>query len=564
MEDSEKAGIARERALSPHSEQQVLKTGTLAYITEQGENGAESNIQEASGAPVESRSPLGTGIQWYTILFLNIGQMIGTGVFSTPGSILTSTGSVGVSLMFWLVGFVVSMAGLALYLELASYFPARSGAEVVYLEQAFPRPRYFFPVAFAVQSVLLSFSSSNAIVLAQYIFRMAGHKATPWEQKGVAVAGYTVVTLLGIYSNRLSLLLSDLTGFIKVSTLIFISITGLVVLGGHTSVKDPYHNFRDPFAGTTGDGNGLATALVRITFAYAGYQNCFNVMAEVKDPIRTMKRIAPLSLLVISILYMMCNIAYFAAVPKEEIAASKTTAASLFFSAVFGAKAAKGLNILVILSALGNLITVLIGQSRVIREIGRQGVLPYPKFWVTTKPFGTPIGPYVLKWSMTVLMILAPPAGDAFNFVVDLQNYPDSAFLFLMSIGLYFIRYQRKKIGIGRAPFKAWDIGIALYILTKVFLLVMPWYPPKGGRNGGDVSFWYATYCVVGLVIIGLCGVYYYFWIYAIPKWRGYAIRQTRLVLDDGAVTHQLVKVPLTELEGWDDSHDVNGNKLDG
>ena len=65
--------------------------------------------------------------------------------------------------MYWLIGFVVSMAALAVYLELASYFPARSGAEVVYLEQAFPRPKYFFPVAFAVQAVLLSFSSSNAI-----------------------------------------------------------------------------------------------------------------------------------------------------------------------------------------------------------------------------------------------------------------------------------------------------------------------------------------------------------------------------------------------------------------
>ena len=95
---------------------------------------------------------------------------------------------------------------------------------------------------------------------------------------------------------------------------------------------------------------------------------------------------------------------------------ANTTTASLFFTAVFGAKAAKGLNILVILSAFGNLVTVLIGQSRVIREIGRQGVLPFPKFWVTTKPFGTPIGPYLLKWAMTVLMIAAPPAGDAFNF----------------------------------------------------------------------------------------------------------------------------------------------------
>ena len=113
---------------------------------------------------------------------------------------------------------------------------------------------------------------------------------------------------------------------------------------------------------------------------------------------------------------MLCNVAYFAAVPKADILTAKTTTASLFFTAVFGSQAAKGLNILVILSAFGNLVTVLIGQSRVIREIGRQGVLPYPKFWVTTKPFGTPIGPYMLKWAMTVLMIVAPPAGDAFDF----------------------------------------------------------------------------------------------------------------------------------------------------
>ena len=115
------------------------------------------------------------------------------------------------------------MAGLALYLEFASYFPSRSGAEVVYLEQAYPRPKYFFPVAFAVQSVILSFSSSNAIVLATYIFRMAGHTPTDWESKGVAVAGYTIATLFVLLSNRLALRVSDVIGAIKVSTLVFIS-----------------------------------------------------------------------------------------------------------------------------------------------------------------------------------------------------------------------------------------------------------------------------------------------------------------------------------------------------
>jgi hypothetical protein len=58
-------------------------------------------------------------------------------------------------------------------------------------------------------------------------------------------------------------------------------------------------------------------------------------------------------------------------VPKSVIAANEQVTASLFFSAVFGTTAARGLNFLITLSAFGNLISVLIGQSRVIREIGR-------------------------------------------------------------------------------------------------------------------------------------------------------------------------------------------------
>lgn len=76
-----------------------------------------------------------------------------------------------------------------------SYFPSRSGAEVVYLEQAFPRPKHFFPVAFAAQAIILSFNSSNALVLSQYIFKLANHTATAWQLKGVAIAGFTVIVL---------------------------------------------------------------------------------------------------------------------------------------------------------------------------------------------------------------------------------------------------------------------------------------------------------------------------------------------------------------------------------
>ncbi|TVY13103.1 High-affinity methionine permease [Lachnellula arida] len=141
----------------------VKVDGSLEFVHEVAGNDSKPSYQEASGAPVENVSPLGMQVGWLTTIMLNIGQMIGTGVFSTPGSILKGVGSVGLSMIFWAIGLLIAGSQLAVYTELASFFPNRSGAEVVYLEQAYPRPKYLLPTAFAVQSVILSFSSSNAI-----------------------------------------------------------------------------------------------------------------------------------------------------------------------------------------------------------------------------------------------------------------------------------------------------------------------------------------------------------------------------------------------------------------
>ena len=67
-----------------------------------------------------------------------------------------------------------------------------------------------------------------------------------------------------------------------------------------------------------------------------------------------------------------------------------------------------------------------------------------------------------------------------------------------MAAGLYMIRYRRRKLGLGRAEFRAWDVSVIFNIAANLFIVIMPWYPPASGRDGGDVSFWYATYVVVG------------------------------------------------------------------
>ena len=65
-----------------------------------------------------------------------------------------------------------------------------------------------------------------------------------------------------------------------------------------------------------------------------------------------------------------------------------------------------------------------IGQARVLREVARQGLLPYPTFFASIRPFGTPLGPVALKFVLTILVICVLPARDAFNFLLDLASYP--------------------------------------------------------------------------------------------------------------------------------------------
>ncbi|EPQ55675.1 amino acid transporter [Gloeophyllum trabeum ATCC 11539] len=504
--------------------------------------------QDQTGAPVESVSPLGYDVGWLGILFLNVSMMVGTGVFSTPGTILRLTGSVGLSLMYWVIGLPIAAAGLAIYMELACMFPNRSGAEVVYLEQAYPRPKYFFPAAFAVQSVILSFSSSSAIVLGQYLWYAGGVEPTNWQEKGLAVAGMTVILLITLISNKFAMRLSNVIAAAKVVILVFIAITGLVVLGGHTKVEEPRANFHNIWQGTSSNGYNLANALVKINFSFFGSTNAFNVMAEIKKPIKTIKVAAPVSLAIVAVLYNLANVAYLAAIPKAQMASSAELTAALFFKKVFGFSAgARALPALIAVSAFGHLLADMIGGSRVIRECARQGILPYTAFWSSTRPFGTPLAPLLLKWALTCIVIVACPAGDAFNFVVDLQSYPS----------------QRQRQGIRRVEFQVWNVAAVFSILVNIFLLVMPWYPPAGGANGGDVSFWYATYCVVGLGIIAACAGYYAVWAKVLPYFGGYEIRQEVIALENGARAHHLVKVPKGELAEWDATHDEEGNAIE-
>jgi amino acid transporter len=88
--------------------------------------------------------------------------------------------------------------------------------------------------------------------------------------------------------------------------------------------------------------------------------------------------------------------------------------------------------------------------------------MPFPDILQDNRPFGTPIFALAVHLGITVLFICAPPAGDAFNFIVSLSSYPMTFLLTLISIGLVKIRLTEK--GSWRSPFTTPWVVIGVYL----------------------------------------------------------------------------------------------------
>ncbi|KZP23864.1 amino acid transporter [Athelia psychrophila] len=464
---------------------------------------------------------------------LSVGQLLGAGMYSVPGSVLSSVGSIGLFLLYWVLGPLIAYCGLHIYVEFASLFPNRSGAEVVYLEQAYPRPRYFIPTVFAFSTVLLSYVHSRFVVHRRYFLTICNAPVTPYNQIVTALGCLTLVALALGLSTKWSLRLLNLLTFMKILSTVFMVGLGIAVLAGITRVEDPYANFRGIFNGSNSNPNSLATAFVKINYTFVGWHNAFNVIGEVKsaNPVRTIRKASFISLALASFLFFFVNLAYVAAIPREELRDSGQLVAALFFRRVLGDTwAAKLLPAMVTLSCFGSLF---MGNARVIREIARQGLLPYSSLFASTKPFGTPLGPLLLKWGTLVVAVLAVPSKDAFNFMADLASYPTLIFQVALVVGLLLVRKRNALEGASPSKYQAPSTFIGIFLASSVLLLVLPWLPPDHGR--GDVSFWHATYCVAALIILAMCALYYYSWLVWLPRLGGYTVVEEIAELDGGA-----------------------------
>jgi amino acid transporter len=241
-----------------------------------------------------------------------------------------------------------------------------------------------------------------------------------WNQRGIGLACITAAFLIHGTALKWGIRLQNVLGTIKVIVILIIVVAGWVALAGHLKLPEDQrpHNFANAFEGTTGSAYGVVTALYNVIWSYIGYSNANYALSETKNPIRTLKIAAPLAIGVISVLYMLVNIAYFAAVSKEEILEARRLVAASLFRNVFGGAAERALSVFVALSAFGNALSVIFSQGRLVQELGREGVLPFSRFWASNRPFNAPLAGLFEHWVVSVIIMLAPPPGDAYDFIL--------------------------------------------------------------------------------------------------------------------------------------------------
>lgn len=110
-----------------------------------------------------------------------VGNIIGSGIFITPQTVLCRTGSFGASLVVWVVGGIAAMAGGLCYIELGLLI-GKSGAEYNFIKEAYSFKKYkvagllgsILSFLYVWCSVIIIRSSSLAIITltcAEYLIR---------------------------------------------------------------------------------------------------------------------------------------------------------------------------------------------------------------------------------------------------------------------------------------------------------------------------------------------------------------------------------------------------------
>lgn len=334
------------------------------------------------------------------------GSMIGSGIFIVSANVARHLGSPGGLLLAWVVSGLMVTVAAASYGELAAMMP-RVGGQYVYLREAYsPLLGFLYgwtlflviqtgtiaavAVAFASFLAVLVPGLSSSAWIVPPIDISEGYAVSLSAQQLVAVLLIVLLTFANTRGVRIGKLIQNSFTWAKTLALLALIVLGILAGRAWAENADGFWTPRDVITVTpdlagappvTATEGGFALivvfllALVGPLFSASAWNDVTFAAAEVRDPRRNLPVALGLGVALVSLLYVLANVAYVRALPVEAIAsAPENRVGTAALAAILGGGGAAIMAVAIMISTFGCNNGLILAGSRVYYAMARDGL----------------------------------------------------------------------------------------------------------------------------------------------------------------------------------------------
>ncbi|MCI8809689.1 MAG: amino acid permease [Oscillibacter sp.] len=392
------------------------------------------------------------------------GIVVGSGIFYLGSYVLERTNmSMGLALVCWVVGGMVSILGGLCFAELGACDPA-AGGMVVYLDKAYhPVVGYMF----GFTSFLLSGAGSISAVAIALPTALQGYFGfSEMTIKIIAIALIILLTVYNCYGIKLGALLQNVSLVAKLIPIAII-IIGALIMGRQSPDLSLV-----PAGGEVSVGSiigMIAFATVATLWAYEGWTNANAVAEEIKDPGRNLPGALIIGIGACTVLYVLFNFAIYRVIPHNEIVSMigdgnlylGTEVANRIFGSLGGVLVLAAMLIAMFGSANG----MIIAFARYYYAMAVEGHF-FQSFAKVSKKTQVPVVSLFWQAVIACALVLLRNLDQLTSLVVF------CGMVFNVLVVIAVIIYRKKFPDLER-PYKAWGYPVTVVVSVVLFAALM-------------------------------------------------------------------------------------------
>ncbi|XP_060080147.1 cystine/glutamate transporter-like [Ylistrum balloti] len=390
-------------------------------------------------------------------------------VFISPSNILSATGSVGASLIVWLVGGLINMMLALCFAELGTMLPHAGGPYAYVMHTFGPLPGFLIMWGYVVL-VAGPFWAFLAYTAALYIVQPVYPDCDAPDDGVKVLAGWIMITMviLNCVYMKYVVKIQSLLSSTKIIALAIIVVAGIIQL-----VKGETENFQNMFEGTSSDPGQIGLAVLYAAFSYGGWQVMTSMMEEVKKPGRDLPRSVYITFIIVIIKYIMTNVAYFTLLSPPEVLGSKAVAIT-FIQRVYNPLRIV-ISVFVATTSIGALNASIMGHSRLLFAGSRVGHMPVI-FGMISHKYLTPWPSILVLMVWGLVMLFSGGVVDMMDFIGLYSTTMGIAVV----LALLYLRYTKPD---EHRPYQTMFFVPLVMLVVNIAVLVLAIYqkPQKMG-----------------------------------------------------------------------------------